>query len=136
MTDPGYSGKPLREKLGLKETHRARFVGVPASVLERLAPLPGPSDHPFDFVMWFPAEAAELEAGFAEFEAVLAGKGMLWVAWPKKSSPQRNTLEFANVQRAGLEAGLVDTKVCAVDEDFTGLKFLRRKDDPKRQSSV
>lgn len=132
MSDPGYSGKPLREKLGLKETHRAQFVGVPDSVLERLFPLPDPNGPPYDFVMWFPTSAHELEAGFAEFEAVLAGKGMLWVAWPKKSSPLRNTLEFANVQRAGLDAGLVDTKVCAVDEDFTGLKFLRRKDDPKR----
>ncbi len=114
MSEVGYSGKPLREKLVLKERHRTRFENVPGYLLGRLEPLPEANDPPFEFVMWFPASVDELQARFAECEGLLAGVGMFWVAWPKKSSPLRNTLDFAAVQCAGLNAGLVDTKICSV----------------------
>jgi hypothetical protein len=89
--------------------------------------------------MLFAPTFAALERGFAPLMRRLAPAGMLWVAWPKKASGVATDLTFDVVQRHGLELGLVDIKSCAVDDIWSGVKFVRRLKDresttPKRSS--
>ncbi len=86
-----------------------------------------------DLILLFVRSEAELKKKFAILAANLAANGMLWVAWPKKSSGVVTDLSFDNVQRTGLEAGLVDVKICAVNDIWSGLKFVYRlKDRPSK----
>jgi hypothetical protein len=71
----------------------------------------------------------DLIKNFAKLAGRLAQNGMLWVAWPKRSSGVETDLSFEDVQRVGLEAGLVDTKICAVSEVWSGLRFVIRLKD-------
>jgi hypothetical protein len=75
-----------------------------------------------------------LARDFAKLSTKLATNGMIWVAWPKKSSGVATDLSFERVQRIGLDAGLVDVKICAIDETWSGLKFVFRLKDRKAQS--
>jgi hypothetical protein len=135
----GYSGTPLAKKLGLKEGGRVAFVGPPASFAEELGALPagtqllGRVSAPVDLIVLFTKELRELRARFPRLAAPLSPDGMLWVAWPKKASGVATDLSFEAVQRVGLDAGLVDTKICAVDEVWSGLRFvIRLKDRPRK----
>ena len=75
-----------------------------------------------------------LARDFARLSKKLVPNGMIWIAWPKKSSGVKTDLTFENVQRIGLDAGLVDVKICAVDEIWSGLKFVYRlKDRPGKK---
>ena len=129
----GYSGKPIAEKLGLEPGHRVALLGAPAEFPAALAPVPeGVEFVPdvsggVDVALLFSRAATALEAGFAPTARALAPGGMLWVAWPKKASKQPTDLTEDVVRRIGLAAGLVDVKVCAVDEVWSGLKFVRRR---------
>jgi hypothetical protein len=88
---------------------------------------------PLDFVHLFAKSQAELKKEFKNFSKELAPAGMLWVSWPKKSSGVATDLTENDVRRIGLEAGLVDVKVCAVTDVWSGLKFvIRVKDREKR----
>ncbi len=129
----GYSGKPLVEKLGIKPGHRIALVnpaagfaldGIPDGVTAA-----GPRAKALDVVLLFVTSAAALRAAFAKQVARLGPKGMLWVAWPKKASGVATDLTEDVVRGIGLRAGWVDVKVCAVDEVWSGLKFLRRRGD-------
>ena len=132
---PGYSGTPLPKKLSLKSGFRTFFVGLPAEVLAILHPtlrdcnrLPE-AQAPLDFAMLFSTSSAQLEKEFARITKALAPAGMLWVSWPKKSSGVKTDLDENVVRGIGLKAGLVDVKVCAVTEIWSGLKFVRRVKD-------
>jgi hypothetical protein len=130
----GYSGTPLAKKLGIKEKFRVALVGMPAGVRaeikETLASCVSASSG-LDFAIVFVKSAAELKKEFFPVAKKLAPAGMLWVSWPKKSSGVATDLDENVVRGIGLEAGLVDVKVCAVDEVWSGLKFVvRLKDRP------
>jgi hypothetical protein len=126
----GYSGTPLPKKLGIKEQFRVAFLGLPANVKADLkTALAGcqiAKDEPVDFAMIFVRTAGELKKQFPRFSKLLAPSGMLWVSWPKKASGVASDLDANEVRRIGLEAGLVDVKVCAVNEIWSGLKFVIR----------
>jgi hypothetical protein len=84
---------------------------------------------PLDFAMFFTKSKAELAKEFTRISKLLAPAGMLWVSWPKKSSGVATDLDENKVRQIGLDAGLVDVKVCAVTEVWSGLKFVRRVKD-------
>jgi len=132
---PGYSGTPLPKKLGIKDGFRVRFVAAPAEVLAELKdPLAGcrlvrDQKSQLDFAMLFTKSKTELTKEFRTISRLLAPAGMLWVSWPKKSSGVVTDLDENVVRNIGLTAGLVDVKVCAVTDIWSGLKFVRRAKD-------
>ena len=131
----GYSGTPLPKKLGIKPGFRVALPGLPADVRPELKDaLAGCSvvkdgKGPLDFVIIFTRSSAELRTEFAALARKLAAAGMLWVSWPKKSSGVASDLDENIVREIGLKAGLVDVKVCAVSEIWSGLKFVIRLKD-------
>lgn len=134
----GYSATPLIKKLGIKEGFLIAFIGAPERFEEEPGPLPSEAEFvssrhkSLDLILLFTKTESDLTKSFAELAAHLAPSGMLWVAWPKKSSGVSTDLSFAAVQKIGLETGLVDTKTCAVNEIWSGLKFVMRvKDRPR-----
>ena len=128
----GYSDTPLPRKLGIKPGMRVVLVKPPDGFAAVLEPLP--SDVTLrttnrgarDITLWFTRSRRELEGGMVRL-AQSAAHGRLWVVWPKKASPLAADHTGKDVRRVGLEAGLVDFKVCAVDEDWSGLAFVRRR---------
>ena len=128
----GYSGKPLAQKLGLEEGARVVALKAPRAYRGLLAPIPrGVSFTPrlsrsATFVHWFVRTRAELERGFARVASSLADTGMLWVSWPKKASGVATDVTEDVLREVGLPYGLVDVKVCAVDNTWSALKFVRR----------
>jgi len=132
---PGYSGTPLPKKLGIKDGFRVRLIGLPSDVRAELKrALAGcriidDGNDALDFVMVFTKSKAELAKEFRKIAKPLAPAGMLWVSWPKKSSGVATDLDENVVRDIGLAAGLVDVKVCAVTEIWSGLKFVRRLKD-------
>lgn len=128
----GYSGTPLVKKLGIKENFRTRLVAMPDEVREELkSALAGCAEakSALDFAMLFVTRQADLKKQFTKISRQLAPAGMLWVSWPKKSSGVASDLNENLVRNIGLEAGLVDIKVCAVDQVWSGLKFVIRRND-------
>jgi hypothetical protein len=132
---PGYSGTPLPKKLGIKPGAHVWLVDAPSNVRAELnAALAGCESvrgekAPLDFAMFFTKSKAELAKEFTRISKLLAPAGMLWVSWPKKSSGVATDLDENKVRQIGLDAGLVDVKVCAVTEVWSGLKFVRRVKD-------
>jgi len=134
---PGYSGTALPKKLGIKAGFRVLLANAPAEVRAELrADLAGcavvKDGAALDFAMMFTKSRAELAKEFPRIAKVLAPAGMLWVSWPKKSSGVASDLDEYGVRGIGLDAGLVDVKVCAVTEIWSGLKFVRRVKDRKK----
>lgn len=139
MAERDYSHVPLWRKLGIREGARVALAGAPATLRDSLGALPAGVElleapvADSDVILWFPASAAELASGLAPLKASLRYDGGLWVAWPKGASKVPTELDFALVQRAGLDAGLVDNKGCSIDQVFSGLRFVyRRADRPPR----
>jgi hypothetical protein len=135
----GYSGTPLVKKLGLAAGTRAAFVSAPKDFAETLGPLPenlalvDEPHTPLDFALLFVDRMADLERRFAPLAATLSSTGILWVAWPKKASKVPTDVTENLVRDHGLQVGLVDVKVCAIDDVWSGLKFVYRlKDRPAR----
>ena len=136
----GYSSTPLAKKLGIKEGSRVALVHAPADFQETLGKLPDKVEfvnkptNSLDIILFFVTTERVLARDFARLAKKLVTNGMIWIAWPKKSSGVTTDLTFANVQRIGLDAGLVDVKICAVDETWSGLKFVYRlKDRPSKK---
>lgn len=131
----GYSGTPLPKKLGLKEGSRIAFVNAPKDFARELGPLPSKAEiltrltKPIDIVLLFVLTERALLRDFEKLAKKLASNGMIWVAWPKKSSGVATDLSFERVQRIGLDTGLVDVKICAIDDVWSGLKFVIRLKD-------
>jgi hypothetical protein len=134
---PGYSGTPLPKKLGIKAGFRVQLVEAPRDVRTELAiPLAeckfSKKGDALDFAMVFAESRRELTKEFARIAQLLAPAGMLWVSWPKKSSGVASDLDENIVRGIGLDAGLVDVKVCAVTKVWSGLKFVRRVKDREK----
>jgi len=131
----GYSGKPLVQKLGIKTEMRIAIVNAPRGYGRVLGKLPSRVTRkasavgPLDFVQFFTTERRELERRFAALARSLAPAGMLWISWPKKASGVTTDLTEDVIRAIGLAHGLVDVKVAAVDEVWSGLKFVRRVKD-------
>jgi len=138
---PGYSGTALPKKLGIKAGFRVLLANAPAEVRAELrADLAGcavvKDGAALDFAMMFTKSRAELAKEFPRIAKVLAPAGMLWVSWPKKSSGVASDLDENGVRGIGLDAGLVDVKVCAVTEIWSGLKFVRRVKDREKDRKI
>lgn len=131
----GYSGTPLPKKLGIKPQLRVALVDLPSEVgAELKEALAGcrrvkDGEEHLDFALVCAKTQAELKKHFAHFRKQLAPAGMLWISWPKKSSGVASDLDENIVRQIGLKAGLVDVKVCAVSEVWSGLKFVIRLKD-------
>jgi len=131
-----YAGTPLPKKLGIKVNSAVALVGAPKEFEDTFGELPEgvvirretderPDVAP-DLAMWFTRSRNELESR-VEAMGAFAEKGGLWIVWPKKSSGVASDLSQAAVRKVGLAAGLVDFKVCSIDETWSGLRFTRRK---------
>jgi len=131
----GYSGKPLVEKLGIKAGASVAIVNAPKGYDRILGGLPsgvtrkGNAGGPLDFIQFFTREKRALERRFAALARALAPAGMLWISWPKKASGVATDLTEDVIRVIGLAHGLVDVKVAAVDDVWSGLKFVRRIKD-------
>jgi hypothetical protein len=138
MKTAGYSGTSLPKKLGIKPAGRSLLINAPEDVADELgwARSASASAQDLDFVLVFTKSAAELTKQFAKLACKLQPAGMMWVGWPKKASGVPSDLTEDVVRKIGLAAGLVDVKVCAIDETWSGLKFVYRlKDRPKKAPS-
>jgi hypothetical protein len=133
----GYSGTPLLKKLGIKPGYKVLAVEEPDYYFEILGEFPEgaeivTSDHDalIDFIHLFCRDEEALHNLFPVFKQKLDKNGTLWVSWIKKASKNHDwTITDMDVRNFGLSQGLVDVKVCAVDEDWSGLKFMYRKED-------
>jgi hypothetical protein len=129
----GYSGKSLAAKLGFKPDQSAVAIFAPSNYSDLVdgAPIAIARDIPetgaYSFLHVFVRNTAELEAALPLLEPRLLAGGMLWVSWPKKSSSQFQDLTEDGVRAVALPMGLVDVKVCAVDDTWSALKLMRRK---------
>lgn len=147
----GYSGTPLPQKLGIKAGARLALLGAPEDFDVTLGPLPDgvsvrtTARGPLDVVVAFMTRRADLERRFATLARALEPAGGLWIAWPKRASSRGPSpgggvptdLDENVIREIGLAAGLVDNKVCAVDETWSGLRFVVRvKDRPGRKTAA
>jgi hypothetical protein len=132
---PGYSGTPLPKKLGIKDGFHIRMIDAPSEVISELesslekCSLVSHAKASVDFAMLFTKSATYLKKEFSKIAKTLAPAGVLWVSWPKKSSGVATDLNENIIRDIGLAAGLVDVKVCAVTDVWSGLKFVRRLKD-------
>lgn len=138
----GYSGTPLAKKIGIKEGTRIALVNAPKDFQSELTELPDKVEFikqtakSLDIILFFVLTERILKKEFAKLAARLTANGMIWIAWPKKSSGVTTDLSFGPVQRLGLDAGLVDVKICAINDTWSGLKFVYRlKDRPSLKNT-
>jgi len=126
----GYSGTPLSKKLGIQKQFRVCLIGMPSDVEAELKDVLAScrvakdGQESCDFAMLFVKTEADLKKNLSRLSTRLAPAGMLWVSWPKKASGVSSDLREDDVRRIGLAVGLVDIKVCAVNEVWSGLKFV------------
>jgi len=131
----GYSATPLVRKLGLKPGMACAVLHPPDGYWDLLEGLPEgldfrePAGEDLDFVHVFVRERRHLSDHLERFRNAIVQNGMIWVSWPKKASGVESDLTEDVVRQIGLSAGLVDVKVCAVDETWSGHKFVIRKKD-------
>jgi hypothetical protein len=131
----GYSSKNLIDKLGVKPGMRVIVMRAPAGYLDLLPDLSERANvvtrlgGRFDFIQYFATSTEQLGAVMPNLALHLVPNGMLWVSWAKRTSPKYAGLDENVVRRLGLAAGLVDVKVVAVDDDWSGLKFVYRLTD-------
>ena len=131
----GYSGTPLAKKLGFKAGQRVCAPGAPPNYRKLLAPLPDGIEFQTrvskstDIVHLFTASKVELAKNLLAWLKVLAPEAAIWVSWPKKASKQPTDITEDVIRELALPLGWVDVKVCAVDERWSGLKLVIRKEN-------
>ena len=131
----GYSNRTLVDKLGIKPHTRIAVMGAPRGYRSTLGTLPPgvaistTLRGTLPFIHFFTKQRAALESRFPILERALAADGALWISWPKKASGVATDLTEDGVRAVALAHGLVDVKVCAVDETWSGLKVVRRAKD-------
>jgi hypothetical protein len=131
----GYSGKPLVEKLGIERGSTIAILGAPRGYDRTLGPLPRPLRRKrslsgsLDLIQFFTRHRVELERRFARLVNALRPAGALWISWPKKAAGVPTDLTEDVIRGIGLDHDLVDVKVAAIDEVWSGLKFVRRLKD-------
>ena len=136
----GYSGTPLAKKLGIKEGSKLFLSGAPKNYLELVAPFPEGArlvpkiDGDTDIVHIFSTERAHLTAALRDTLSKLKQDRSIWVSWPKKSSKVPTDITEDTIREVALPMGLVDVKVCAVDEVWSGLKLVVRKENRRVRS--
>jgi hypothetical protein len=135
----GYSGTPLVRKLGIRDGHRLAFPGAPDSFRALLGELPAGTTlkaravGPLDVIVFFTRQRTELERRIPGLRRALDPAGGLWIAWPKRASGVPTDLIEDTVRELALANALVDNKVCAIDETWSGLRLvIRRRDRPRR----
>jgi hypothetical protein len=130
----GYSGTPLAKKLGIKEGHRVAFPSSPAG-FDRLLDLPAGvtvksrAAGPLDVIVFFTKSRSELERRLPALRRAMDPAAGLWVAWPKGSSGVETDMTEDVARNLGLANRLVDNKVCAIDETWSGLRLVIRLSD-------
>lgn len=131
----GYSGTPLVKKIGIKENHRVLLIQPPGDFNKTLGKLPEGAkflqkpEKPIHVVVGFARTRKDVSARFADSLTALDQAGMIWIGWPKKASGIATELNENIVREIGLAKGLVDIKVCAIDDIWSGLKFVIRKEN-------
>lgn len=127
----GYSGTPLVEKLGIKDGFSVQFKHAPEHLPDLIGPLPSgvtESRDACDFIHAFYKERSLFEGEIAALMKAMKRDGMIWISWPKKASKVPTDMTEDVVRQVALPLGLVDVKVCAVDEVWSGLKLMIRKE--------
>jgi hypothetical protein len=134
----GYSGTPLLQKIGIKPGHRIILRNHPPSFLQELGSLPESTQQTdrltgkANVIVYFTDRRAQLEKDFPRLIESNLPDGMIWISWPKRASGKPTDLNENIVRDTGLALGVVDVKVCAIDEIWSGLKFVvRLKDRPE-----
>ena len=131
----GYSGTPLAKKLGFKENFKVYTINAPANYAELLEFLPDgviffkKLQNDLDMIHLFSSSKTELTGILKESLQAIKSNGMIWISWPKKSSKIPSEISEDTVREVALPLGLVDVKVCAVDEIWSGLKLVIRKEN-------
>jgi hypothetical protein len=132
----GYSGTPLPAKLGIKPSHRVALLGAPAGFDATLGDLPDGvavrrdlrGTRPLDVILLFAVWRPELVQGIERARVRMAANAGLWVAWPKRAAKLATDLTEDTVRDVALPTGLVDNKVCAIDEVWSGLRLVIRRE--------
>lgn len=136
----GYSGTPLPQKLGIKERHRVALVNAPAGFDKTLGALPtgaafeklaGKAKQPplLDVIVVFVKQRADMVVHIATCRPRMQPNAGLWIAWPKKASGVPTDITEQTIRDVALPTGLVDNKVCAIDETWSGLRLVIRKEN-------
>ena len=130
----GYSGTPLEKKLGFKLGFTVRFINEPKNFralleLPDVITISNKKKTDLDLIIFFTNSKAELAKQFPGLPGMIKKTGMIWISWPKKTSKLAGDLNENIVRELGLSAGVVDIKVCAIDEEWSGLKFVYRVTD-------
>jgi hypothetical protein len=135
VTPPaGYSGTPLPKKLGINEGARLVLLGAPRGFDETLGVLPAGvttrtrAGGAADVVVLFTTERAELDRRLDALQTMIAPAGAIWVAWPKRASKVPTDITEDTVREVALPRGLVDNKVCAIDDVWSGLRLVIRRE--------
>jgi hypothetical protein len=140
MAAAGYSGTPLPQKLGIKENHKVIVLGAPATFAKTLGTLPTgaavatklagkqPRFELVDVAIVFVTKRSELASALERMRPRMAPAAGLWIAWPKKSSGVATDMTEQAIRDVALPTGLVDNKVCAIDETWSGLRLVIRKE--------
>ena len=131
----GYSGTPLAKKLGIKESSTVFTVNAPENYLELLAPLPDgvnifeiPTSNA-DVIHFFTNSRDALAGGLAKYKKLIKQDGSIWVSWYKKAAKLPTEITEDTVREFAFPIGLVDVKVCAIDEKWSGLKLVIRREN-------
>jgi hypothetical protein len=135
----GYSSTPLAKKLGIKENHIIRLINLPANYFQLFPDWPGTAKtvkdktSKKDFIHFFVTGSKELFAQLPLLKNEIKEAGMIWVSWPKKASKMKTDITEDVIRDFALQIGLVDIKVCAVDQTWSGLKLVIPMKDRKKQ---
>lgn len=133
----GYSKRSLVDKLGIKKLDKITFINHPSGYQKTLGPLPKGvligliEEGSFDFIQIFTKDQEELQTIFPILKKNIKQSGMIWVSWPKKTAQIKTDLDENKIRKIGLHHGMVDMKVAAIDEIWSGLKFVFRLKDRK-----
>ncbi len=131
----GYAATPLAKKLGMKEGHRVAFLSAPDGFRELLGELPAgvrvksPASGPLDVIIFFTRSRAELERRLPALRRAMDPAAGLWIAWPKRASGVETDMTEDVARQLGLANRLVDNKVAAIDETWSGLRLVIRLED-------
>ena len=137
MATTGYSGTPLTRKLGVQQDYSVLLVNEPKHYLSLFEDMPEvnyiekPTKQSVDFIHLFCTDKTKFEKQSLQLKSALKMTGILWVSWPKGSSKIKNDLGRDYIREFLLQNGLIDVKVCAVNQDWSGLKFMYRFKDRK-----
>ncbi len=130
ISSSGYSGTPLAKKLGIKSGFNIKLINAPDYYFDLFTDLPadlvlnGAEEAAKDFIHFFTKEAAEYLSRLPLLKEQIKADGMIWASWPKKTSKIKTDIAEDTIRSYAIKVGLVDIKVCAVDEIWSGLKLV------------